>query len=44
MGFCEMAEVRVLNNGGAMLCQVCGARVCISRQIAQSIWVEPEVA
>ena len=24
MGFCELSEVQILNNNGAMLCQVCG--------------------
>ena len=41
MGFCELSEVRVLNNNGATLCQVCGAKVCLSRQIADVILVEP---
>ncbi|MBT5925802.1 MAG: ferrous iron transport protein A [Verrucomicrobia bacterium] len=41
MGFCEDSEVRILNNSGAMLCQVCGAKVCLSRQVADSILVEP---
>lgn len=41
MGFCEESEVRILNNSGAMLCQVCGSKVCLSRKIADSILVEP---
>lgn len=41
MGFCELSEVQVLNNNGAMLCQVCGAKVCLSRQVADSILVSP---
>ncbi|XOV73894.1 MAG: ferrous iron transport protein A [Verrucomicrobiota bacterium] len=41
MGFCELSEVKILNNSGAMLCQVCGTKVCLSRQVADSILVEP---
>ncbi len=41
MGFCETAEVQVLNNSGALLCQVCGARVCLSSKLAESIFVAP---
>jgi len=41
MGFCETAEVRVINNSGALLCQVCGARVCLSAKLAESIFVAP---
>jgi ferrous iron transport protein A len=41
MGFCETAVVQVLNNSGALLCQVCGARVCLSSKLAESIFVAP---
>ena len=41
MGFCEDSEVRILNNSSAMLCLVCGSKVCLSRRIADSILVEP---
>ncbi len=44
MGFCEYAEVKVLNKGGAMLCQVCNSKVCLSRQLAESIWVDTATA
>lgn len=44
MGFCEFAEVKILNSGGAMLCQVCNSKVCLSRQLAESILVDPAVA
>ncbi len=44
LGFCELAEVMVVNNGGTMICQVCGSKVCLSRKIADSIYVEPAVA
>jgi ferrous iron transport protein A len=39
MGFCEQAEVRVIQNTGAMVCQVCGVRVCLSRELAENILV-----
>ncbi len=41
MGFCEESEVKILNNSGALLCQVCGSKVCLSHQIADSILVAP---
>ena len=44
MGFCELAEVEVLNNGGAMVCQVCDSKVCLSRRLAADILVEPCLA
>jgi ferrous iron transport protein A len=39
MGFCEQAEVRVLNNSASIICQVCGSRVGLSRALASSIVV-----
>lgn len=39
MGFCEQAEVRVLNNSSSVVCQVCGSRVGLSRGLAASIVV-----
>jgi Fe2+ transport system protein FeoA len=44
MGFCEEAEVCVLNAGGTLVCQVCGSKVGLSRCLAESIHVEPSVA
>ena len=44
MGFCEYAEVKILTKGGAMLCQVCNSKVCLSRTLAESIYVEAAVA
>jgi Fe2+ transport system protein FeoA len=43
MGFCEAAEVKILTKGGAMLCQVCNSKVCLSRQLAESILVDTAV-
>lgn len=39
MGFCEEAEVRVLNNSANVVCQVCGSRVGLSRGLAATIVV-----
>ncbi len=44
MGFCEFAEVTILNKNGAMLCQVCHSKICLSRRLAESILVEPAAA
>lgn len=41
MGFCEEAEVKVLVNNGSVVCQVCGSKVGLSRQIADAVLVEP---
>lgn len=41
MGFCEMAEVRVVQNNGSLICQVCGSKVGLSRALAEAIFVEP---
>lgn len=39
MGFCEQAEVRVLNSNASVVCQVCGSRVGLSRGLAAAIVV-----
>lgn len=41
MGFCEMAEVAKLSDGGGLICQVCGSRVALSSRLADEIVVEP---
>lgn len=41
MGFCEDAEVKVLTNNGSMVCQVCGSKVGLSKQVANAVIVEP---
>lgn len=43
MGFCEQAEVHVLNNSTSVVCQVCGSRVGLSRGLACSIVVSEGV-
>ena len=39
MGFHEMAEVRLVCAGGAIIAQVQGAKICLSHSMAQSILV-----
>jgi Fe2+ transport system protein FeoA len=41
MGFNEQAQVKIINHAGAVLCVVCGAKVGLSRQLAESILVGP---
>ena len=38
-GFHEMAEVRLVCAGGAIIAQVQGAKICLSHSMAQSILV-----
>jgi ferrous iron transport protein A len=46
MGFCELAEIHKVADNGALICQVCGARVALSRKLGKEIIVEhvPAVA
>lgn len=41
MGFCEFAEIHKVSDNGALICQVCGARVALSRSLGKQIFVEP---
>lgn len=41
MGFCEEQRVKLLSQHHNIICQVCNARLGISAQLAESIWVEP---
>ncbi len=41
MGFCENAELRVVNRGGAVVCQILGCRIGLSQSLARSILVAP---
>ncbi len=41
MGFCEEQRVKLLSQDNNIICQVCNARLGISAQLAESIWVEP---
>ena len=40
MGFCERAEVKVLTTSGGVICQVCGSKVGLSKEVANAILVE----
>jgi len=44
MGFCEFAEIHKVADNGALICQVCGARVALSRSLGKQIIVEPVAA
>lgn len=39
MGFCPSAEIVKVSQGVALICQVCGVRMAVSRELAQSIRV-----
>jgi len=41
MGFCESAEIIKLSQGAALVCQVCGTRLALSRDLAKDIMIEP---
>ncbi len=41
MGFCESAEIVKLSQGAALVCQVCGTRLALSRDLAKDILIEP---
>ncbi len=41
LGFCEDQIIRLLTSRNNFICQVCNARLAISEQLAQVIWVEP---
>ena len=41
MGFCEKQRVKLLSRHSNLICQICNARLGISRQLAETILVEP---
>ena len=41
MGFCESAEIIKLSQGAALVCQVCGTRLALSKDLAKDIFIEP---
>jgi Fe2+ transport system protein FeoA len=41
MGFCEEQRIKLLSQHRNLICQVCNARLGISAELAESIWVEP---
>lgn len=40
MGFCEEQRIKLLSNNPNLICQVCNARLGLSSQLANLIWVE----
>ena len=42
VGFCEKAEIQLLSRGGQIICNVCGTRLALSRELAKKIWVKQE--
>ena len=44
MGFCEEQQIRLLSHQSSIVCLVCNARLAISSQLAENIWVEPLTA
>jgi Fe2+ transport system protein FeoA len=41
MGFCEKQQIKLLARDSSLICQVCNARLGISKKLAESILVEP---
>ncbi len=47
LGFCEEHQIKLLSRHSNIICQVCNARLAISKKLADSIFVEtvePSVA
>jgi len=41
LGFCEQMQLRKISNGRNLVCTVCGAKMAISRELADQILVSP---
>ena len=41
LGFCEEQEVKLVSQHANVICQICNSRLGISRQLAETILVEP---
>jgi len=41
MGFCEEQQIKLLSRQSSLICQVCNARLGISKRLADAIMVEP---
>lgn len=41
MGFCESAQVIKLSSGSNLICQVCGVRLALSRELGNCIMLKP---
>ena len=44
LGFCEKQRIKVVARQSSFICQVCNARLAISKRLADSIMVEPVAA
>jgi Fe2+ transport system protein FeoA len=44
LGLCEQQKVRLLSRQSSLICQVCNARLGISKRLAESILVETQPA
>lgn len=41
LGFCEQMQLRKLSNGRNLVCSLCGAKMAISRELAEQVLVSP---
>ncbi len=41
LGFCEQMQLRKISNGRNLVCTVCGAKMAISRELAEQVLVTP---
>jgi len=41
LGFCEQMQLRKISNGRNLVCTVCGAKMAISRELAEQVLVSP---
>ncbi len=41
MGFTEDQTIRLVSQQASVICQVCNARLGISKELAEQIWVQP---
>jgi len=41
LGFCEQMQLRKISNGRNLVCTVCGAKMAISRELAEQVLVDP---
>ncbi|MGJ8633637.1 MAG: FeoA family protein [Luteolibacter sp.] len=41
LGFCEEMQLRKISNGRNLVCNLCGAKMAISRELAEQVLVSP---
>ena len=41
LGFCEEMQLRKIANGRNLICTLCGAKMAISRELAEQVLVSP---